>query len=61
VPTTGWLLIASLLLLVWIGIGNVRFRLNEAGAANSTTSGPLDNLRDLKNVSGPGAAAAAHK
>ncbi len=61
VPALGWLLLVSDALVLWIGLGYVRFRLREAreAARQAAASGTAD-LGDLADVRGPGAAAAAH-
>lgn len=55
VPALGWLLLASDALVLWIGLGYVRFRLREAReAASAAGAGHLSDVR------GASAAAAAH-
>jgi|GEM_PF-2906791 len=59
VPALGWLLLASDALVLWIGLGYVRFRLREAREAErkAASAAGAGHLADMR---GAGAAAATH-
>ena len=62
IPALGWLLIASDALVLWIGLGYVRFRLREAreAARNAAAASSAAETGHLPDMCGAGAAAAAH-
>lgn len=59
VPALGWVLLASDALVLWIGLGYVRFRLREAREEerNADSVAGAGHLADMR---GAGAAAATH-
>lgn len=61
IPALGWILLASDSLVCWIALGYLRFRLHDAHSeAAAQTLGAREGLGNLADMSGAGAAAAAH-